>query len=51
MKNKNYYFGFTKRFIGLGFMVSFKDNPVFYNEYLLIEFRFLFFKSWYIKYL
>lgn len=49
MKNKNYYFAFNKRFIGLGFMISYKDNPITYREFILIEFRFLFLKTWYIK--
>jgi len=45
-KNKwQYFFGITKRFQGLGFVVS-TENPIAINDYFLFEVRFLWLKFW-----
>lgn len=42
-----FYIGLLKRFQGLGFTISF-DNPITYNEYVLIEIQILWFKCYLI---
>lgn len=42
----SYSFYLSKKFQGLGFMFS-ANNPYVINEYILFEFRFLWFKCWY----
>jgi hypothetical protein len=37
------YAGFSKKFQGLGLMIS-TDHPMTYHEYILIEMRILWFK-------
>jgi len=50
-ERKSYYSGFSKRFIGLGFMVSYRDTPFTEHERLLIEIKAGFYKFWLIYYL
>lgn len=43
-----YYSGFSKRFIGLGLMMSYKDTPISINEQIIFDLRAGFYKFWLI---
>jgi len=39
-------FWLSWKFQGIGLLISF-DNPIVYDDYLLVDFRFLFVKIWF----
>jgi hypothetical protein len=46
-KKHQWFIGFVKKFQWIGFMIS-TDNTITYNDYFLLEFRFLWLRIWYI---
>jgi len=46
IKYANSYFSIRKRFIGLGFIMSYKDTPTWLKEQIGIEIRLFFIYTW-----